>query len=70
MLIRLMDALSDDRTKRFDALILPIPTGRRFLKNCDISHDSLSDDNIVLINLYIRVHTVQISVNFIPRVTK
>lgn len=51
MLIRLMYALSDDRTKRFDALILPIPTGRRFLKNCDISHDSLSDDNIILINL-------------------
>lgn len=25
-LIRLMDALSDDRTKPLDALILPIPT--------------------------------------------
>lgn len=50
MLIRLMDILSDDRTKRLDALILSIPTGPRFLKNCNISHDSLSDDNIGLIN--------------------
>lgn len=46
-----MDALSDDRTKPLDALILPIPTSWRFLKNCDISHDNLSDDNIGLINL-------------------